>query len=224
MHNVDWILLTHFLFLRKLLTIYIFLFNEYVSSSNDCASCICYDDDITGIAKLFSASSGASNNIYTRHFEGTWSSVTFNQCYRKTMSSTSAGTAQNSYLIPIKVIGLSFGLNNFGIADYVVEQGENENWAWKKWNSGVAELYGYGTVTGTSPTSLMSGYYSYGNTIAYPFSLTEYAFSANSNAKLGTGLGWSNIVADKNFATIYCVGNQNSNQITYTCIIRGRWK
>ena len=27
LHNVDWILLTHFLFLRKLLTIYIFLFN-----------------------------------------------------------------------------------------------------------------------------------------------------------------------------------------------------
>lgn len=201
--------------------IYIFLFNEYISSVTDIASCICYDDDITGTAKLFSVASSASNNIYTRHFEGTWPSVTFNQCYRKAMSSTSAGSAQNSYLIPIKVIGLSFGLNNFGLADYIIEQGTKGMWTYRKWNSGIAECWGTysGTISPYASNMFLIP------TQEYPFTFIEAPVD-NATIQGGSGIaykansygytdGWSTVVwSNINTATI----------ITARVHVIGRWK
>lgn len=33
--------------------------------------------------------------------------------------------------------------NNLGIADYIVEQGTSGDWKYRKWNSGIAECFGY---------------------------------------------------------------------------------
>ena len=35
------------------------------------------------------------------------------------------------------------------IADYIVEQGTSGIWTYRKWNSGVAECWGYWTTTST---------------------------------------------------------------------------
>lgn len=52
------------------------------------------------------------------------------------------------------------------IADYVVEQGTSDNWTYRKWNSGIAELWGIFGHTAAS-----TDYVEY--QVAYPFTFTE---------------------------------------------------
>lgn len=44
------------------------------------------------------------------------------------------------------------------IADYVVEQGTSDIWTYRKWNSGIAECWGYWTTTSTFPNAYNGAY------------------------------------------------------------------
>ena len=49
-------------------------------------------------------------------------------------------------ILKIKEIAEKLGL----IADYVVEQGTDGIWTYRKWNSGIAECWGYWPATNAS--------------------------------------------------------------------------
>lgn len=44
------------------------------------------------------------------------------------------------------------------IADYIVEQGTSGIWTYRKWNSGIAECWGYWTTTSTFPNAFGGAY------------------------------------------------------------------
>ena len=116
-------------------------------------------------------------------------------------------------------------LDNFGIADYIIEQGTSDIWTYRKWNSGIMECWttGLTTVTGVATTSLMGGYYTNAN-IKLPTGF-KTGHSAQASARLGTGVGWA--LAQLNSATtmgLYVVGNQNSTSITFSANVKGTWK
>lgn len=66
------------------------------------------------------------------------------------------------------------GLNITGglRGDYVVEQGTSGNWAYRKWNSGVAECWGLHskTISGVSGSTPFSGYCFAFGSISFPTS------------------------------------------------------
>lgn len=67
------------------------------------------------------------------------------------------------------------------IIDYIVEQGSNDNWTWRKWNSGIAECWRVReyTVTGDwDASSNFSNFYcphssAFWMSVEYPFAFTS---------------------------------------------------
>lgn len=109
----------------------------------------------------------------------------------------------------------------------IIESGSNTSWYWEKYDNGMAKLWyvtpGY-TVTGSSTSSLLGGYYTYVN-ISLP-SLFIGAYNILASARLGSGIGWvTGIASSTTAARLHVVGNTNSNSITIQSILCwGRWK
>lgn len=108
--------------------------------------------------------------------------------------------------------------------DSIVDRGTSGIWTYRKWASGVAECWTTTTqtATGTSPTAIMGGYYSY-TEVSFPFAFVTKPASAGY-AKLGTGAGFLTADTYLSKATINVVGNQQNSNITYSCYFVGRWK
>lgn len=112
------------------------------------------------------------------------------------------------------------------VNDFVVERGETGTFAYRKWNSGVAEAWLQAPISnnGTSIGSVMGGY-AYYQEIALPTGLFTSIGHCVANGRLGTGLGYSYAEADTTSATVYIVGNQNDAQMHIDGLeIKGKWK
>lgn len=112
------------------------------------------------------------------------------------------------------------------VNDFVVERGETGTFAYRKWNSGVAEAWLQEPISnpGTSIGSVMGGY-GYSRKIALPTGLFTSIGHCVANGRLGTGLGYAYANADTTTATVYIVGNQNDAQMRIDGLeIKGKWK
>lgn len=116
------------------------------------------------------------------------------------------------------------------IADYVVEQGTDGIWTYRKWNSGIAELWG--TYTGTSVTPTAWGNIYASDTIPridYPFAFTSAPQVQVTPRYAGTGGGFWIYCVGAGYTTqtpFYGAGRANNTAIV-PCIdfyVIGRWK
>ena len=114
-------------------------------------------------------------------------------------------------------------------ADYIVEQGTSDGWAYRKWSSGTAECWLESdlTLTGSTPVAYMndSAYLSHA-TVNLPFTFKTQPRSV-AEGVLGTGMGFVNVLPEsgKNRVTVYVTGNQNDAAITIRSMtVTGRWK
>lgn len=113
--------------------------------------------------------------------------------------------------------------------DFVVEQGTDGIWTYRKWNSGIAECWGRYSVTLTKYTTVGSfaGYYT---TVSFPTGL----FVAGSipthtyTATVGTGFAMpaSGMNISNTSMYVYALGTASaSNQsCVFDIIAKGRWK
>ena len=113
--------------------------------------------------------------------------------------------------------------------DYIVEQGTSNGWAYRKWNSGIAEcwLESNLSITGSTPVAYMNGsaYYSYA-TFDLPFTFTTRPRIV-AEGNLGSGMGFVNFSSESGSrsVTVYVTGNENDDIITiHAMIVTGRWK
>ena len=139
---------------------------------------------------------------------------------------TSIGTTGNRLANFLKSMALKLGL----IADYVVEQGTSGIWTYRKWNSGIAELWG--TYTGTSVTPTAWGNIYASDTIPridYPFAFTSAPQVQVTPRYTGTGGGFWIYCVGAGYTTqtpSYGAGRANNTAIV-PCIdfyVIGRWK
>ena len=116
-------------------------------------------------------------------------------------------------------------------ADYVVEQGTSGIWTFRKWNSGLAEVWltNHQTLTNCPLNgSLMGGYYAqmnnppFGN---FPVTFTSTP-TVTGHGALGSGLGFATIGVSQTHVTyVAAAGNDNSTAINRISIkLIGRWK
>lgn len=113
-------------------------------------------------------------------------------------------------------------------ADYIVEQGTSGIWTYRKWNSGVAEIWGTSeqTVTGVSKTSPFAGYcYSMGQ-LVYPTGFFISPPCAHVSGRVGTS--YMVVSYSASYQTAVSVELQSNSSGTQTCRAYvysiGRWK
>jgi len=131
------------------------------------------------------------------------------------------------------VNGLDYtGLN---VADYVVDQGTSGIWTYRKWNSGICDLWGVLAVTSQAPysTSAQFGYwYSHSSDVTFPFPIKNVSGSysvlgGSAWAIAGAAFPYSHTNTPDFITTskIYCLTSQSGSiNVTYKIIIHGRWK
>ena len=112
-------------------------------------------------------------------------------------------------------------------ADYIVEQGTSDGWAYRKWSSGTAEcwLLESKTITG-SPSSIIGTAYYISTTLTdFPaiFSATPRGYGSG---RLGSGIGWLTCIPrEKRAITLFITGNENSTEAHVDSVmLTGRWK
>lgn len=122
-------------------------------------------------------------------------------------------------------------LENFGVADYIVEQGTSDIWHWEKWASGKAVCYGsksLGTVSLT--TSMTTGVYSNSaaanTTLSLPVNLFTKTITAVSDIQTN-GYTLSQVCGLNNTSLNYRIWSSYSSTPTNVVIsfnVAGTWK
>ena len=115
------------------------------------------------------------------------------------------------------------------IADYVVEQGTDGIWTYRKWNSGVAECWGahdiYSITNYTVILNYFGGYY---YDVAFPTGLFNDRPIVNYSALLGAGFsltGTINSLTDKSNVRCFIMSTEKGTvNGTLYITAKGRWK
>lgn len=115
-------------------------------------------------------------------------------------------------------------------ADYIVEQGTSGIWTYRKWNSGIAECWGYtasASIACTSPLSGSSVYYSAEQTIAFPSGLFNDIPKNVQVSVWDGGYGtYGNISSwnKNNFLFYYYSPKSQTRNMDANILAQGRWK
>ena len=112
-------------------------------------------------------------------------------------------------------------------ADYIVEQGTSDGWAYRKWSSGTAEcwLLESKTVTGSPSSIIGTDYYISTVLTDFPAIFSEPPRGYGSG-RLGSGIGWLTCIPnEKASITLFITGNANSTEAKVdSLLLTGRWK
>ena len=142
----------------------------------------------------------------------------------KLVSGTNIKTINNTRLLGSGNIDLSGG----GTAgeDYIVEQGTNGIWTYRKWESGVSECWCTWSGTVASYTSVFGGY-GYYKDINFPTGMFNVAPKPFFTAKVGTSFGLSAMVMPISATSgrFFFVGSSSGSQsVTLHLYLIGTWK
>jgi len=120
-------------------------------------------------------------------------------------------------------------ITNLGIADYIVERGTTDGWAWEKWNSGKYVCWLTNVITINS-AAVSTGIYGYEGivTIPVPVELLGNVEMFTISGYRGSGTGLVTRIyksVNNNNMQCYLAGAQNTVQCQITnAEIIGRWK
>ncbi len=128
-------------------------------------------------------------------------------------------------------VWLKYGSASGGQADWIVEQGTEGIWTYRKWNSGIAECWGLAEISGLTWSSYTTGgiatsYNSSPAQIPMPTSLFTNIISITANTHYaGSNVGW---VANTTFSTtavlLTFVRNGTTGVMRAFINIKGSWK
>lgn len=137
-------------------------------------------------------------------------------------SSTSANYAHNDYAIPLAVYGIKYervAPPQVDASDYVIEQGTDGIWTYRKWNSGIAECWerreignttfslqeGYGYYVGITNRSFPTGLFNANPTITFGVlgggGLVSFCPNTVSNTYYG-GYLWCSVNGTRSIAIL----------------------
>ena len=112
------------------------------------------------------------------------------------------------------------------LKDYIVEQGTSEKWTYRKWSSGLVELWGICTAT-LANGSILSGH------LSYPFALTGTVYGIGTLNDAGGNdagaLPWNlKLTYGLDFCEVWVhnpgnVGFTSENTVNASVYIVGRW-
>ena len=139
-------------------------------------------------------------------------------------------TADNLNAIQDELIRVG-GAGTLPVADYIVEQGTSGAWAYRKWNSGIAECWCAVADTVTYEIAILGGYLYYTTGIySYPLNFIS-APTVSYNASFTIGyvaiIGDEGTTGTSGFGRVRILSN-NENLQGESVLVRihaiGRWK
>ena len=169
-------------------------------------------------------------NIVSRQFQVSTTGITFTSGQM-----TYAGGAYANWsgrAVPFQIYGIKYervALPQLDASDYVIEQGTDGIWTYRKWESGIAECWGLKTET-VQMTSNYGGAYYGQSSVNFPTSLfiTEPILTATRQGRAGAGLVHISSYSVSTTVASYFVDNTNSSYadapIGIAFHAMGRWK
>jgi hypothetical protein len=136
-----------------------------------------------------------------------------------------------SDMTPQEVEDFVDGLNISGInaVDYIVEQGTEGIWTYRKWNSGIAECWGLyvASIAVTTSSAGYGGYRSNQIEADFPFTFAQIP-SITATIASGSGGAWVNNVSGSSSSKVgFYLSSAQSNAAQSRAIgihAIGRWK
>lgn len=112
--------------------------------------------------------------------------------------------------------------------DYVVETGTSGIWTYRKWKSGIAEIYGNYSGRIAEYAQPMSGLHAYYTTVNFPFTFTAVPL-VSYTAGAGDAFAWAGAITSSSITTTYvncyCVSTIYGTQtVRFHIVAQGRWK
>ena len=142
----------------------------------------------------------------------------------------SGGTSTNNNMcIPYKVYGIKYervAPPQVDASDYVIEQGTEGIWTYRKWDSGIAECWGTWSGSLTHYATVFGGY-AYTTSVNYPTSLFVVPPVHTYSAYVGSGFALTGTVTSANSdrVNLYALSNVSGTSTVYFYISSiGRWK
>ena len=135
----------------------------------------------------------------------------------------------NSRAVPLKVYGIKYervAPPQVDASDYVVEQGTEGIWTYRKWDSGIAECWGTWSGSLTHYATVFGGY-AYTTSVNYPTSLFVAPPVHTYSAYVGSGFALTGTVTStySDMVALYAVSNVSGTSTVYFYISSiGRWK
>lgn len=112
--------------------------------------------------------------------------------------------------------------------DYIVEEGTETIWTYRKWNSGIVECWGTTVSTGKAVTiKYGNGWYAPQDTIGFPVGLFNSIASVQVELIDASGVGcWFDVkTLSVNAVTGYVYSIiSNTSSFQYSVFARGKWK
>ena len=144
---------------------------------------------------------------------------------------TGAGGEVEEFISELDINGAGIELTQ---SDWIVEQGTDGMWTWRKWQSGIAECWGRYTVNEApyNTTAVFGYWYRHSATIDLPFQIknmvgTYNVLFGNAWALPGTAIPYSH-TDDGSFSSsilLYSLASAaTTDNVTYSITIYGRWK
>lgn len=140
-------------------------------------------------------------------------------------------SAENLNKIENKIEDFSMIVDN--IKDYVIDQGTSGIWTWRKWNSGIAECWGFESATLSFTTAAGGIYHSaQQSAVVYPSGLfieeplVNIQIYGNSNGYLCWPSLYKNGTKDQT-PPWYAYRDTTINDLVYSRVqfsVMGRWK
>lgn len=113
-------------------------------------------------------------------------------------------------------------------ADHIVEQGKKGIWTYRKWDSGIVEVWGRWSETLTNYNT-SNNYYGYTSTHSLPFKILDPVVTytvrvANGFAITASAFKYATY-SSINTLQLYALSNLSGSQsTTWVADIKGRWK
>lgn len=125
----------------------------------------------------------------------------------------------------------SLNRNFRGSVDWIVEEGTDGIWKYRKWDSGIAECWCHDSTSSLTWTQYANIspyplYFSSGWEFSLPFTLIDTSYVVNANClTLGNNFGWvGRGIKTTSSVTLYIVRNGNSGSCDMNVMVKGRWK
>lgn len=119
----------------------------------------------------------------------------------------------------------SDALYNWGVDDWIVDQGTTNGWIWRKWDSGRAEAFKQTTSSNFGVTGTINGFYYRNYTQTLPSGVFTSVDFASVDCDWGTGISWGSVkeLSMNGLEALY-ISNQDGGAGTFWHEVRGRWK
>lgn len=189
---------------------------------------LCYDAARASVGKSVFLSMNDALSIYRRKVTYSSGSLEFSSASAARVSDTASST-NDDCLIPTKIYGIKHNAATTStiMGDYVIEEGTEGIWTYRKWNSGIAECWGEpqsGALTMSASGSVYVSAAVYVSVPAFLKSVDNIAYNSHNANVIGISNYGTFNITDCTVGVRVQKSTNATDSVKFAARIFGRWK